>query len=939
MRRAGRSGAWERWVSRALVAVFLLGVGRWEWRAGLDVRQRAWAFSRSIRFNNDISHAVLWGNRVLRTAEALADGTPVPEATDMGAPAGHRRLSVAEIMRGEGRLYDDLLNGQPGGDFELDYPPLRLLTMSLWVRAVQDRMPNLTSWPGERSRANGLGGDGGPASEDVAGPLLWINTVAAAVTAVLSFALVWLWVDRGGRPPAPEPVAAGGRRRRRPPPVPRTPLRRANGLVLFPVAFLAFAYAVSVAVLPLPAPAPAVAVVEPPLVHAGADPEQVTAEVRGSVDPQGADARCHAEWGLAAGVYDHATPDQDAGGGSGAHPISIGLTDLPAGRTVHYRLVARNDDAGGGGPGGSGTGRGTTRSDDAMLIATAGVIQPAPPSGSNGESWFGLGQWLGLALLFALTCAGMRVLPPEHHQPRAGLVAATFVWFDPALLVDTHVWPQWDAWVLPPFLLAALLASLDWWLAAGLVLGAGGMFKGQLLLGSPVLILWPLLSLRWGAVGRLLAGFALMAGLVVSPWLVLNGQPPSWSSEPLRWVVGVGIAAAIGATLSLCRRPVLRAAGRLWRDSWAAWRDRRTAPADPAPDPQRPPHGDAPASPFVAPSVSLVGVGLFAAALLVAIVADTLLVVRRWPPDADLPRRWAAYLLLAVLVLPWLLRRRSLGMWAAAVMAVAIWGSAWLYHGDWSWKAVGFDYGARKFDDLAMSQGKGNNLGTLLQDGFGWNTHDVMFRFHLPDLAGLLYAGRPAAPGWLHDLSLDGSMVTLDVRESMLALYGVGVLVAGVGAAVQDRRNDPRFLAAMVAPWLLMPNLLAQMKNRYELWGAVLSSMLVAISSGLGLLHVVVSLLAAAMIANQLLNYDPSRSPMVQQVITGLGSASAGVLLAAAAAVLFVAVVPGRRVGRRRRRQGSGRSRKSYGMSSSVAVTGPDTTSLAGLAASPLDMT
>jgi hypothetical protein len=261
MHRTGRSNAWERWLCRALVAAFLLGVGRWEWRAGLDVRQRAWAFSRSLRFDSDIANAVRWGNCVLRTAEALADGTGVPDPNDKagaGFPVGHRRLTVPEIMRGEGQVYNGLLTSKAGGDFDLDYPPLRLLTMSLWVRAVQDRAPNVTQWPGEEPRvaASGGGRAGLVTSEDVAGPLLWINTVAAALTALLAFALVWLWVDRGGRRPA---LATVGRRR--PPLARRTPLRRAHGLVLFPVASAAFAYALSVAVLPTPAPPPAVGVV------------------------------------------------------------------------------------------------------------------------------------------------------------------------------------------------------------------------------------------------------------------------------------------------------------------------------------------------------------------------------------------------------------------------------------------------------------------------------------------------------------------------------------------------------------------------------------------------------------------------------------------------------------------------------------------------------
>ncbi len=282
----------------------------------------------------------------------------------------------------------------------------------------------------------------------------------------------------------------------------------------------------------------------------------------GWVDPQGADARWHVEWGPGRrATTTRPTTRRPASAGRAAE-VSAELTGLPAGATVHYRLVARNDS------GDRDFGRGTTRTDDATLVVTPGVVQPAGPGGTNGAVWLSPWQWAGVGVLFAAACGAMRAMPAEHRGWAAGLMAAIFIWFDPALLVDGHVWPQWDGWVLPPFLAAALLASLDWWLAAGLVLGVGAMFKGQVLLGSPVLILWPVLSLRWGAAGRLVVGALLAAGLIVSPWLVLNdrrrrGGRSRCGGWPACWWRGPSAVA-----LSLYRRPVGREARRLGGDGW-----------------------------------------------------------------------------------------------------------------------------------------------------------------------------------------------------------------------------------------------------------------------------------------------------------------------------------------------------------------------------------
>ena len=67
----------------------------------------------------------------------------------------------------------------------------------------------------------------------------------------------------------------------------------------------------------------------------------------------------------------------------------------------------------------------------------------------------------------------------------AGTAGALVFWFNPAIIWNAHCWPQWDVWPIPFFLAAVLLASSDWWMAAGVCLGIGASLKGQLLLAAP----------------------------------------------------------------------------------------------------------------------------------------------------------------------------------------------------------------------------------------------------------------------------------------------------------------------------------------------------------------------------------------------------------------------------------------------------------------------
>jgi hypothetical protein len=140
-------------------------------------------------------------------------------------------------------------------------------------------------------------------------------------------------------------------------------------------------------------------------------------------------------------------------------------------------------------------------------------------------------------------------LPLQHRAWLCGMAAALSAWFDPSMILDAHGWPQWDAWILPFYVFAALAASHRRWFVTGCLLASGAMLKGQLLFVAPFFLFWPLWQKRWLAALRVLCGFALTSSLIVSPWLV-RGE--------ISWLVVTTIIAVIW-TLLLWRR--LRYAG------------------------------------------------------------------------------------------------------------------------------------------------------------------------------------------------------------------------------------------------------------------------------------------------------------------------------------------------------------------------------------------
>ena len=82
------------------------------------------------------------------------------------------------------------------------------------------------------------------------------------------------------------------------------------------------------------------------------------------------------------------------------------------------------------------------------------------------------------------------------------------------MILDAHGWPQWDVWILPFYLFAALAALKNRWFWCGCLLAAGAMLKGQLLFVAPFFVLWPLWQKRWASALRVLAGFTATAALI-----------------------------------------------------------------------------------------------------------------------------------------------------------------------------------------------------------------------------------------------------------------------------------------------------------------------------------------------------------------------------------------------------------------------------------------
>jgi hypothetical protein len=833
-----------------IVAIFLVGGADWAFRAGMDQRDQIWQYTRIIRFKDDILRGFMFGNSAMRFAESAAGLQPKADAlaglpqSDQPVSATFRRLTPLELVHGIAGYVDNIVAG--GGEFNLDYTPLRLAVMTLWVRHEQRLHPDLDNYPEQRVEDSTLRQD-----EDITEPLLDFNAYCDIAAAVGMFALVWLWVHRSFKPARPFVLERWWRKWRGLPKIPaavvlsnpRWAWTVPHGLFAFIAATSAFWYAYVTLVHMPPRPPPVVSVVQ-------VQPGDGAASVVAGINSQNQDTTWRVDFGPTP-AYGHTTGPQSADTSLTDQQLAAKLQPIENGQTVHFRIVATSP-------------AGSIASNDFSFVNNPGaspIDVYSDPVG--GIDWPTCSVWLRLLVLFIAMVVAAQLLPPNHRGWACGAVAAMLVWLDPVNLMDSHAWPQWDVWILPIFIFAALFASLNWWLAAGFLLGVGIMFKGQLLLAGPILILWPFFEGRYGALWRVITGSLLGAELVTWPWIIN-------SSASMQWIVLAMTAAVIILALSRARKIFVRTA-RQWI-------------IDPLIGPSE--------ATILGPKSSPTSAILQAAGLIFALTLAAVLILQPIARHrADLPPGTLTVFLLLVLIPPFFLRASKLRFWIAGIFAFTVCIAAGAFDGSFSWATLGFAYGSVRHDQMQMGNHVFTNLTTILSQSYSWDIHDPMTTLHLAfKTPGPWRLGSLAIPSVDYSWSTD-----LDVKTAMAVLYGFCLLLASAAAALHHRRNDRRFLIALVVPWIVFPVVMCQMGGRYTIWASCLSAAMVGVSLELSLLHVLLAVVAFAEIARQLVNYESSRWPQLWD-LTGPWFPGVGWLMVFIAAIFVVAsLVPSRK--------------------------------------------
>jgi len=148
----------QRALLAGLIATLLLG--------GIQLRRWTWEKTRHVRFQHDIVNGFYWGSQSVKETRRLS-------ADDNSAG------SWAAFFRGYFALYDEVKREAYENDYRLDYPPLRLLVMSIWAKEVRTEFPGVD--------------DGHP---HYVGVLLKVNLLCELISAIAIFLLVRFWLRR-----------------------------------------------------------------------------------------------------------------------------------------------------------------------------------------------------------------------------------------------------------------------------------------------------------------------------------------------------------------------------------------------------------------------------------------------------------------------------------------------------------------------------------------------------------------------------------------------------------------------------------------------------------------------------------------------------------------------------------------------------------------------
>ena len=416
-----------------------------------------------------------------------------------------------------------------------------------------------------------------------------------------------------------------------------------------------------------------------------------------------------------------------------------------------------------------------------------------------------------------------RPLPVEtfdRHPPftgwLAGMIAALLLWFNPAMILNGHAYPTWDIWLIPMFLLALLAALYERWMLAGLAIGFGAMFKGQLFFGLPVFLAWTLLNGNWRGALRFFCGVLVSVGVVATPWMITRIEPFElhrlyaaqakinnsydfapfvaprlWNWPAIAWVCGVFVSAAV-----------------------LPWATRR-------------------------PSVVYrIIVCLLTAALVMSAA------VRRfeWDIAAVLLAGYGAIFLAAFSNF----RRGDRVLSVLTATAIALFSCMYFFGAPNAWWDCGIKFGTRHWQEMVA--GLTDNLPGLLMRRYQWHhVKDLAFSFEWGDWFGL-------KPGDLFGLIKPD--YAFSIGQVMLGLMVLFMLPCLWGVARQARRRDPRLLVAVAAPWLMFFTFSTQIHERYLIYVAAVGMIWIGQSVGMTMLAMLLSIATWMQVTHVLLDFN-----------------------------------------------------------------------------------
>ncbi len=392
---------------------------------------------------------------------------------------------------------------------------------------------------------------------------------------------------------------------------------------------------------------------------------------------------------------------------------------------------------------------------------------------------------------------------PRHHFDGIwqGLVAALLIWFSPDILLSAHAWITWDSWIVPWYLCVALLASLDWWFAAGLIMAVGAMFEAQELAVAPIFIIWPLVQCRFGAALRWLTGLTFGIAIIASGWMLTylpadklaaarHVQEYTDVASYPRDLFAIPRVFDVPAAIWICEIILVAAA--------APWVLRNLLlPIEPPPQPSR-------------LQTILHSRWTWAAAAVILVTCSIY-----WPfLLKDNRLYWfvgvlgGAALAAASIALP----PENQPFVLAGVAGTGLLLCMLLFHGGTGWARCSFEFGTVHWPWMIM--GLTDNMPGIFEARFGWSHAANDIAFTLPAIASHWPAFITSRAWW------PAADVDVSAKTLFDSIYFFLLLLSGIAVGLQARRKDRRMLVALVTPWIMFFLWPVQIHERYLLFAA-----------------------------------------------------------------------------------------------------------------------